>query len=251
MTRREPDHHAAGRGSRVEGGEAVTNVGSEVVPGVEVAVEARPRWRGRLHRAAFFTALGLAPGLIGAAGTASARVAVGVYIACLLGLFGVSALFHCVPWGDVGHARMRRLDHSMIFLFIAGTYTPISVLAVGSPQRELVMAAVWGAAIAGLVVQLVWIDAPRWLTAALYVGVGWVAALVLPAILDGLGVAGFALLVLGGLTYTAGAVVYARRWPDPVPEVFGFHEVFHALVILAAGLHLAVVAYFALPLGGA
>jgi hemolysin III len=215
-----------------------------------IPAELKPRWRGRLHRAAFFTALGLAPGLVAAASTVAARVAVGVYAVCLMGLFGVSALFHCVPWGETAHARMRRLDHSMIFLFIAGTYTPISVVAMGSPQRELVLTLVWGSAVAGLVVQLLWIDAPRGLTASLYVVVGWVAVLVLPSLLSGLGPVGFALLVLGGATYTAGAVVYARQRPDPVPDVFGFHEVFHALVILAAVVHLAVVAFFVLPRAG-
>src|SRR3954469_20139061 len=112
------------------------------------AFAAKPRWRGRLHRAAFCPVLALAPGLVPAAGSVTARVAVGVYALCLLGLFGVSALFHCVSWSEPAHARMRRLDHSMIFLFIAGTYTPISVLVVGSPERELVLGLVWAAALA-------------------------------------------------------------------------------------------------------
>jgi hemolysin III len=209
----------------------------------------KPRWRGRLHRAAFFTALGLAPGLVAAAGSVTARLAVGVYALCLLGLFGISALFHCVDWGPGAHARMRRLDHSMIFVFIAGTYTPIAVLTIDSPARELLLGAVWAAAVAGVAVQVLWIDAPRRLTAGLYVAVGWIAVLAVPAMVRGLGAAGVALLVAGGVTYTAGAVVYARQRPDPVPEVFGFHEVFHALVILAACLHLVVVAFIALPRG--
>jgi len=220
------------------------SVVSELVAGIET----KPRWRGSLHQAAFFTALGLAPGLVAAAGTLPARVAVGIYAAGLLGLFGVSALFHRLAWRPAAHARMRRLDHSMIFVFIACTYTPISVVLLDSPTRELLLGLVWGAATIGLAVQLLWIDAPRQLTAGLYVLVGWMAVLVLPAILDRLGPAGFSLLVLGGLTYTAGAVIYARKRPDPLPEVFGFHEVFHALVILAALLHLAVIAFFVLPL---
>jgi hemolysin III len=211
-------------------------------------VEAKPRWRGSLHRAAFFTALGLAPGLVLAAQTAPARVAMAIYAAGLMGLFGVSALFHRVSWSETAHARMRRLDHSMIFVFIACTYTPISVIILTSPGRELFLGLVWAAAVAGLAVQLVWIDAPRWLTAGLYVLVGWLAVLVLPTILTRLGAVGFALLVLGGVTYTAGAVIYARKRPDPIPEVFGFHEVFHALVILAALIHLAVIVGFVLPL---
>jgi hemolysin III len=211
-------------------------------------IETKPRWRGSLHRAAFFTALGLAPGLILAAQTAPARVAMAIYAAGLMGLFGVSALFHRVPWGETAHARMRRLDHSMIFVFIACTYTPISVIVLASPGRELFLGLVWAAAVAGLAVQLAWIDAPRALTAGLYVLVGWLAVLVLPAILARLGWAGLTLLILGGLTYTAGAVIYARKRPDPIPEVFGFHEVFHAFVILAALIHLAVIVGFVLPL---
>jgi hemolysin III len=210
------------------------------------AMEDKPRWRGRLHQAAFFTALGVAPGLVAAAPTPLARVAVAVYALCLMGLFGVSALFHLRPWGPVGHARMRRLDHSMIFVFIAGTYTPIALLAVEQPQSRL-LGVIWIAAIAGVAVQLLWIDAPRHLTAGLYVTVGSIAVLVFPALLRGLGPGGLALVVAGGLLYIAGAVVYARRSPDPVPGIFGFHEVFHALVVLAAVLHLAAVAFVVLP----
>jgi hemolysin III len=232
--------------------DAAADQGAHRGPGSDIeAFAAKPRWRGRLHRAAFFTVLGLAPGLVAAAGSVTARVAVGVYALCLLGLFGISALFHCVDWGPGAHAFMRRLDHSMIFVFIAGTYTPIAVLTVESPARELMLVAVWAAAIAGVAVQVFWIDAPRQLTAGLYVAVGWIAVLAIPALIEGLGPAGFALLVAGGVTYTIGAVVYARKRPDPVPGVFGFHEVFHALVILAACFHLAVVAFYALPKGAA
>ena len=219
-----------------------------IVSELAVEIETKPTWRGSLHRAAFFTCLGLAPGLVIAAETAAAKAAVAVYAAGLLGLFGISALFHRVTWTEVGHARMRRLDHSMIFVFIACTYTPISVLALASPGRELFLGLVWAAAVAGLAVQVLWIDAPRQLTAGLYVLVGWLAVLVLPTILDRLGPGGLGLLVLGGVTYTLGAVIYARKRPDPIPEVFGFHEVFHALVILAALLHLVVIVGFVLPL---
>jgi hemolysin III len=218
-----------------------------IVSELAVELETKPRWRGSLHRAAFFTALGLTPGLVMMAGTTPARVATAIYAAGLMGLFGVSALFHRVPWSGAAHARMRRLDHAMIFVFIACTYTPISVVLLDSPGRELFLGLVWAAATVGLLTQLLWIDAPRQLTAGLYVLVGWLALLVIPAILAGLGVVGFALLVLGGLTYTAGAVIYARKKPDPIPHVFGFHEVFHALVILAALFHLIVVTGFVLP----
>jgi hemolysin III len=223
---------------------------SDVIAEVPVTIEVRPSWRGRLHRSAFFVALGLAPGLIAAAATPAARMAVAVYTLCLMGLFGVSALFHCVPWGEIGHARMRRLDHSMIFVFIAGSYAPIAVLALESPGRQLMLALALAACSAGIALQLLWIDAPRGLTAALYGAVGWMVLLAVPALLDRVGAAAVALLALGGVTYTAGALVYARRWPDPFPEAFGFHEVFHLLTILAAGMHLAVIAFWLLPLAG-
>jgi hemolysin III len=221
-----------------------------VVSELAVEIETKPRLRGTLHQAAFFTALGLFPGLVIAAGTPAARAATAIYGAGLLGLFGISALFHRVRWSDAAHARMRRLDHSMIFVFIACTYTPISVVILSSPSRELFLGLVWAAALVGLGVQLLWIDAPRQLTAGLYVLVGWLALLVVPAMLSGLGPVGFALLVMGGVTYTAGAVIYARKRPDPIPHVFGFHEVFHALVILAAILHMIVITGFVLPLAG-
>jgi hemolysin III len=221
---------------------------TDLIVEVPVTIEVRPSWRGRLHRSAFFVALGLAPGLVAAATTPAARLAVAVYAACLMGLFGVSALFHCVPWGDMAHARMRRLDHSMIFVFIAGSYTPIAVLALDGGLRTLVLASALLASAAGILVQLLWIDAPRGLTAGLYVVVGWMIVLAVPAIVERAGLAAVALLALGGLTYTAGALVYARKRPDPFPEVFGFHEVFHLLTILAAGMHLAVIAFWLLPL---
>jgi hemolysin III len=208
---------------------------------------ARPHWRGKLHRGAFFTALGLAPGLVAAAPTPPARLAVAVYALSLMGLFGFSALLHRVEWSPRSNRIMRRIDHAMIFVFIAGTYTPIAAITFSSPQREQVLVLVWAAALAGAAVQLFWIDAPRTLTAGSYIAVGWIALLVLPTILDTLGVSGFALLLGGGVAYTVGAVVYARKRPDPVPHVFGFHEVFHACTIVAALLHLAVISFWVLP----
>jgi hemolysin III len=144
---------------------------------------------------------------------------------------------------------MRRLDHSMIFVLIAGTYTPVALLALSGTLSRIVLVVVWAGAGAGIVFKLVWIDAPKWLFAGVYVALGWVSLAVfgeLPGAIGWLGVAG---LALGGLLYTVGAVVYAAGRPNPVPGVFGYHEVFHALVIAAASLHYAVIAFAVVPRG--
>jgi hemolysin III len=139
---------------------------------------------------------------------------------------------------------MRRLDHTMIFLLIAGTYTPFALLVLHGTLATAILVAVWGGAIAGIVLNLVWIDAPKWLTAIVYVSLGWVAVLAFPALFDNLGLTPTMLVALGGVLYTVGAVVYALRRPDPVPAVFGYHEVFHALVIAAAAVQYSVIAFF-------
>jgi hemolysin III len=140
---------------------------------------------------------------------------------------------------------MQRLDHSMIFVLIAGTYTPFALLVLEPALGWAVLGVVWGGALAGVVISLLWIDAPRWLTAVLYVALGWVSIVIMPQLWDRAGVLAVALLATGGVLYTVGAVVYARRRPDPAPRVFGYHEVFHALVIAAAAVHFAAIAAFA------
>ncbi len=163
-------------------------------------------------------------------------------------LFGTSALYHRVTW-PTPHARrlMRRLDHSMIFLLIAGTYTPFALLVLDGTLATVILVVVWAGALGGIVLKLVWIDAPKPLVAVLYVLLGWVAVAAFPDLLDGLGVTSAAMVAGGGLLYTAGAVVYALGRPNPAPSVFGYHEIFHALVIAAAALQYAVIAFFVLP----
>ena len=144
---------------------------------------------------------------------------------------------------------MRRLDHSMIFVLIAGTYTPVCLLALHGPLARTVLIVVWAGALGGVIFKLLWIDAPKWLLALVYVALGWVSAAIfgqLPAAVGWLGVAG---LAAGGLLYTVGAVVYASEWPNPWPRTFGYHEVFHALVLGAASMHYAVIAFAVLPRG--
>lgn len=207
----------------------------------------KPKLRGVSHQAAFFVSLVAGPALVLAAPAGAPRLLVAVYAVCLSALFGISALYHRVTWEPGPRRRMRRLDHSMIYVFIAGTYTAIVGLAVRGGVAVVLLGLVWAGAVAGVVVKLVWIDAPRWLTAALYIVLGWVAVLGLPAIIGAFGPAGFALILAGGVSYTLGAIAFARRSPDPVPHVFGYHEVFHALVIVAAVCHYVVVAGWALP----
>ena len=163
-------------------------------------------------------------------------------------LFGTSALYHRVNWRSVAARRwMRRLDHSAIFLLIAGSYTPFALLVLDGTLADVILVVVWAGAIGGIVLKLVWIDAPKWLVAVIYVALGWVAVAATPELVDELGITGAAMVGLGGLLYTVGAVVYARRRPDPIPEVFGYHEVFHLLVIVAAALQYAVIAFWVLP----
>ena len=207
----------------------------------------KPRLRGVLHQWAFAVSLVAGVGLVLEAGSARARIAVTVYALSVAALFGTSALYHRVDWRTIGRRRwMRRLDHTMIFVLIAGSYTPFGLLVLRGTLGVVILVAAWSAALAGAVFKLVWIDAPGWLGAATYVAIGWIALVALPELLDRLGVAAFAAMALGGVLYSVGAVIYAHKRPDPVPTVFGYHELFHLLVIVAAALQYAVVAFWIL-----
>ena len=213
------------------------------------AAPGKPRFRGVLHEYAFFVSLGCGVALILAATDGRSRVAAIIYAFAVSALLGTSALYHRVTWRPRARRWMRRLDHSMIFVLIAGTYTPVALLALSGTLSRTILIVVWAGALGGVVFKLLWIDAPKWLFAVVYVALGWVAVAVfgeLPATIGWLGVAG---LATGGLLYTVGAVVYASGWPDPSPRVFGYHEVFHVLVVAAAALHYAVIAFAVLPRG--
>jgi hemolysin III len=202
---------------------------------------AKPLLRGVSHEVAAGVALAAWIALALVAPSARARVAANVYGASLLALFAVSALYHRPTWPARARLWMRRLDHSAIFLLVAGTYTPFC-LVLGGARGEALLALVWGGAAIGVLQSVLWVRAPKALVAAVYVLLGWVILPVLPALVARLGPAAVALLAAGGIAYSLGAVVYALRRPDPFPRVFGYHEVFHALVVVAAGLHLAVAA---------
>ena len=207
----------------------------------------KPRLRGVFHQWAFAVSLLAGVALVLEAGSARARVAVAVYALSVAALFGTSALYHRVNWRTLTARRwVRRLDHTMIFVLIAGTYTPFGLLVLPAPLGVVILIAVWSAALAGALFKLVWIDAPGWLGAATYVAIGWIALVALPELLDRLGITAVGALALGGILYSVGAVIYAHKRPDPVPTVFGYHELFHLLVIVAAALQYAVVAFWVL-----
>jgi hemolysin III len=208
----------------------------------------KPRMRGWLHTYGFFVAIGCGVVLCALAATrpgVAPLVGCAVYAITVCGLFGVSALYHRRVWTRRGFVVMRRLDHSMIFIFIAGTYTPFSTLLLGRTEATFILVVVWGGALAGVVLKTCWPHAPRWVSAPLYVGLGWVALAVLPDLLRRGGVAMLVLLIIGGVAYTAGATFYALRRPNPWPSVFGHHEFFHACTLVAAICH-HVALYFAL-----
>lgn len=214
----------------------------------EAIAAVKPRLRGVSHEWAFFVSLFLGAGLIVAAKTPRATLGVAIYAVSLSALLGTSALYHRVDWARPDVRRwMRRLDHSMIFFLIAGTYTPFALLVLNGPLAYAILVVVWIGAIAGAIVEMVWIEHPKWVAALIYLALGWVAAVAFPELWNQMGVTGTLLVAAGGLLYTAGAVVYAIQRPNPNPRVFGYHEIFHLFVILAAAAHFAAVAFFALP----
>ena len=200
-----------------------------------VSVPNVPRLRGVFHLYAFFAAVIAGLVLFVLADGALERFAVWVYVAALAAMFGASALYHRFPWrSTTARLRARRLDHAMIFVFIAGTYTPFALLAFGGVARTGVLALVWLGAIVGLVLNLAWIHAPRWTSAVAYLAVGWVGVIALPQLFPALGIAPAVLVIVGGALYSIGALAYATTWPNPFPSLIGFHEVFHLLVVAAA-----------------
>lgn len=208
----------------------------------------RPRLRGWLHLYAFGAAIvcGIVLCSLAAAQPGwKPLVACLIYAVTVCGLFGISSLYHRKIWGPRGYAIMRRLDHSMIFVFIAGSYTPFSLLLLPDGRATVLLAAIWVGALGGAVLKVVWPHAPRWLGVPLYIGLGWAAVFVLPDILHRGGVTALVLLIVGGVTYSVGAIFYALKWPNPWPTTFGHHEFFHACTLVAAICH-HVAVYFAL-----
>jgi hemolysin III len=207
-----------------------------------------PRLRGVLHAYAFWVALVAAAALTLAATGALARTAAAIYGVGLCALFAASGLYHRWRWDARWRPLLRRVDHSTIFVFIAASYTPVALLVLDGTLRWVVLGGAWAAAIAGVVLSVAWIEAPRWLVAAAYLAVGWMALIAVPSLVHALPAAPLLLLLAGGLLYSAGATVYATQRPNPAPHVFGFHEVFHALVIAAAVAHFVAMSGWVIPL---
>jgi hemolysin III len=206
----------------------------------------RPRLRGVLHQYAFFASLVVGVLLaVGAKGGAE-RLSAIVFAASVAAMLGISALYHRVVWPPGPRRWIRRLDHAAIFLLIAGTYTPFGLLALDGAWRVVVLAIVWSGALGAIVLKVAWIDAPRWVATLAAICLGWVGVVALPEVHGSAGLPPLTLLGAGGLLYSLGAVVYALRRPDPVPAVFGYHELVHTLVVAAAACQYVAVALFVL-----
>ncbi len=204
------------------------------------AIRKKPRLRGIPHLCAAVVALPVVAVLVHHAAPGLASTAALVYGLSLITLLSVSAVYHTPMWSPEARMRLRRVDRSAIFVLIAGTYTPMCVALGGDAYTQL-LPIVWGAAAIGIVMAISWVRAPRFATAAPYVLLGWAIVPYLGDLYRATGTAPLALIGAGGVLYTVGALIYARRSPDPVPEVFGYHEVFHVLVILASVCHYAAV----------
>ena len=205
-------------------------------------VSEKPRLRGVLHQYAFFVAVTLGIVLVASSDTARERLAATVFAGAVAAMFGASALYHRRTWSPTWRARLRRLDHSAIYGLIAGTYTPFGLLALDGSWRIAVLAIVWGGAVSAIVLTLLLPSAPKWMTAAIGVGLGWVGVVALPQLVDKAGVAASLLALAGGVCYTLGAIVYVLRRPNPFPGAFAYHEVFHAFVVAAVALQYVAVA---------
>lgn len=208
----------------------------------------KPRHRGVLHHQAFYVSL-IAGALLVATATESSRAFIGavIFAVSVSALLGVSALYHRGDWADKTRKWLRRLDHSMIFMLIAGTYTPFALLVLDGTMANVLLAVVWSAALAGSAAELALADGSKWIMAIICMALGWISVIALPDIIEGVGPVGTTLLLAGGVAYTAGAIIYALQKPNPIPNVFGYHEVFHLLVVIAIALQYSVVAFYAIP----
>lgn len=206
----------------------------------------KPRWRGRIHEVAFFVSIPAGAALVALADGWAPRIAAAIYALSLVAVFGSSAAYHRGDWEPAALRRMKRLDHSMIFVLIAGSYTPIALLVLHGPWTIVILSIIWAAAAAGIILKLIRIDGFTVLTATLYMAMGWLALIAFPQLLREMPVSALALTIVGGLLYTVGAIVFAVRRPDPSPAVFGYHEVWHAFMVAAAACHFAMISIIVL-----
>jgi hemolysin III len=218
-----------------------SNVSSPTI--AETSPRVRPRLRGVLHQLGFVAACGVGSALV-AATDGRRLLAAAVFAASAALMLGTSALYHRITWSPGARLWMRRADHAGIYLLIAGTYTPVGLLALHHSLQVVVLAVVWTGAAAAILTKLFWVHAPKWLSAVLALALGWVGVAAMPQLVHTAGPAAVALLAAGGIAYSAGAIVYARRKPDPIPAVFGYHELFHALTLVALACQYVAIAFF-------
>jgi hemolysin III len=215
---------------------------------VATANPVKPRLRGVFHELGFYAALGTGVVLIISADDGRPRAAAIVFAVCVATCFGASALYHRPTWTPPVRAWLARLDHAGVYLLIAGAYTPFAFLVMSPGWAVPVLALVWSGALAGILLKLFWVRAPKWLSASIGLALGWVGAAAFSQLLK-LQLPGLLLVVAGGILYTVGAIVYIWRRPDPLPRVFGYHELFHVLTLAATACLYVAIAFFVLPLG--
>jgi hemolysin III len=206
----------------------------------------KPKLRGVFHELAFYAAVAVGAALVATADPGRAQLAGWIYASSVALCFGASALYHRPTWRPRPRAWLARLDHAGVYLLIAGTYAPFGLIVMSTGWAIPILAVVWGGALLAILLKLFWVQAPKWLSAAIGVALGWVAVVAFPQLLK-LPAPGLVLVIAGGLLYTAGAVIYARRRPNPYPSVFGYHELFHVLTIAAAACQYVAVAFYVLP----
>ncbi len=209
----------------------------------------RPLLRGTLHQVAFVVALVVGSLFIAGADGGRDRLAASVFACSVAAMLGASALYHRVTWSPRVRPWMRRVDHAGIYLLIAGSYTPVGLLSLHGTLQHVTLAIVWAGAAAAILLKFLWVGAPKWLAAVTGIALGWAGVAALPQVADTTGITAVILLAAGGIAYTAGAIVYALRRPDPVPHVFGYHELFHALTLVAVACQYVAIAFFVVKVG--
>jgi len=214
---------------------------------VAVIAPPKPRFRGRIHQVAFFVSLPAGAVLILLANGPAAITVASVYAVSLAAVFGSSAIYHRGHWTEAARRWLKRIDHSMIYVLIAASYTPVAALVLGGPWEVVLLSVIWAGAVVGVTMKMARPDGLSAVSAALYIVLGWLAIVALPQLAREMTVAELVLLLAGGMLYTAGAIVFASRRPDPSPSIFGYHEVWHSFMVAAAACHYAMILLLLLP----
>jgi hemolysin III len=209
----------------------------------------RPLLRGTLHQAAFIVALVVGSLFIANSDGGRPRLAASIFAGSVVAMLGASALYHRITWSPRLRPWMRRIDHAGIYVLIAGSYTPIGLLSLHGTLQHVTLAIVWAGAAVAIALKFVWVNAPKWLAAVTGIALGWAGVAALPEVAHTAGITAVVLLAAGGVAYTAGAIVYAVKRPDPVPQIFGYHEVFHALTLVAVACQYVAIAFFIVKVG--